>query len=254
MQTLFIGQNLIELPFIASTSTYASELLQKGDVVEGTVVSTLDQRSGRGQRGNNWFSEPSQNLTFSVILKPVFLPINRQFDLNKAISLSVCDFIQTELNCNSSSKCKIKWPNDIYVNNKKLGGILIENILKGNQIAYSIVGIGLNINQENFHESLPNPTSLKLFTGIQYELQLLLKKLCLYIEKRYLRLKNNNTKNLNVDYLYLLYRYNLISEYEYNSNRILAKITDVSDSGKLILKNEEGTLLNCDFKEIRFVI
>ncbi len=252
MQTLFIGQNHIELPFIASTNTYASELLQRENVMEGTIIYTLNQHLGRGQRGNNWESEPGKNLTFSIILKPAFLPVYKQFDLNKAISIAVVDFIQSQLEFSYS--CKIKWPNDIYINDKKLGGILIENILKGNQITYSIVGIGLNINQENFHESVPNPISLKLHTGIQYDLKFLFQNLCSCIEKRYLSLRNNDSDYLNTNYLSFLYRYGFYSEYEYLGDRIIAKIIGVADQGKLILEKENGTLLSCDFKEIRFVI
>ena len=254
MNTLFIGQNHIELPFIDSTNTYASELLQKGDVIEGTTVFTFDQRLGRGQRGNHWHSKAHQNLTLSIILKPAFLPINKQFELNKVVSLGLRDFIHAQLRTYQLLQCKIKWPNDIYVNDKKIGGILIENILKGNQIAYSIIGMGININQENFDESIPNPVSLKLLTGIQYNLKAMVEELCLYIEKRYLCLSNNNIENLNTDYLSFLYRYNFFSTYEYYGTKIIAKIIGVEDGGKLILEKENGTLLSCDFKEIRFVI
>lgn len=253
MNTLFIGQTLIELPLVNSTNSYAMDLIQKSEVVEGTIIHALNQVDGRGQRGNIWHSEAGKNLTISVILKPSFLPAHRQFDLNKVISLAVFDFIGSKIPA-LKEQCKIKWPNDIYIGDKKIGGILIENSLKGNQISWAIIGIGLNINQETFHPSIPNPVSLKQLSNITHQLNELLEELCLFIEARYLQLKNNSTATLNADYLSVLFRYKQFSNYIYNNESIYAKMIGVSDQGRLIIEKEDGTLTSCDFKEISFVL
>lgn len=266
MGTLFVGQNLIELASVSSTNTYAAELLQKMTVTEGTVVFTLNQSNGRGQRGNSWESEPTKNLTFSVILYPTFLPAKRQFDLNMAISCAIWECLYEQIQIPLfGQKLKVKWPNDIYVENKKIGGVLIENSLIGNQIASSIVGIGLNVNQEAFNPSVPNAISMKKLTQTSYNINNLLEHLCLYIEKYYVRLARiwkhqhqlenvDSIAYLATDYLKVLYRHNILSTYLYNGETIQAKLIGVSLDGKLNLQKEDFSVISCDFKEISFLI
>jgi BirA family biotin operon repressor/biotin-[acetyl-CoA-carboxylase] ligase len=254
MRTLFVGQNMIELAVVSSTNSYAAELIQHSQIIEGTLIYAQHQSNGRGQRGNSWLVEPNKNLTISIVLRPSFLSIHNQFDLNKAISLAVCDFIASYLPQNLKSVCKIKWPNDIHVENKKLGGILIENTVKANQISWSIVGIGLNINQENFSESLVNAISLKQINHIEYELKMLLENLCMSIETRYLQLKLKGIEKINADYLSHLFRLNEFANYVHENIQIRAKIKGVSNYGHLILEKEDNTTISCDFKEISFII
>src|SRR5687768_14177982 len=139
MTTLFIGKNVIELDSIDSTNSYSKELIIKEKPIEGTIITAREQLSGRGQMGNSWNAEAGKNLTLSIILYPDFLDADKQFYLNIAVCLAVKDFCESVL----GDEIKIKWPNDVYHRDKKLGGILIENTIKGSQIASAVVGIGI---------------------------------------------------------------------------------------------------------------
>ena len=125
-----------------------------------SVVSALEQTKGRGQRGNRWSSQPGENLTFSLIVKDFRIKANEQSAISQATALSL-----TKLLGRHGIEARIKWPNDIYAGDNKICGILIENSLKGMEIDWSIIGIGLNVNQTSFPEDLPNPTSMRLCTG-----------------------------------------------------------------------------------------
>ena len=194
MMTIFIGQYCIKLDKVDSTNSHLTQLCSEKNIPEGAVVITQQQEQGRGQRGTNWQSEAGKNITLSILLKPTFLKPEEQFALSKTISLGVLDFIS------SIYLSKIKWPNDIYIDDKKVGGILIENSVSGNSISHSIIGIGINMNQEKFSEELPNPTSLKLISGKEFNLEDCLEQLCSTIEKRYLQLRNH-PKEVDSDYL-----------------------------------------------------
>ena len=161
--TLFIGKNLVFVPECPSTNTLALEISQQSPVKEGTVVITDSQTAGKGQRGNTWEARPELNLTFSVILKPGFLAINKQFYLNVLISLGLRDYLKEK----TSVTAYIKWPNDILVHGKKISGILIENQLRGSLLLNSIAGIGLNLNQKEFGSR--SATSLSLLTGNEFD-------------------------------------------------------------------------------------
>ena len=155
--TLFIGQNLVKLSEVNSTNTYLKELVSKSEpLIEGTVIMADHQFAGRGQKDNIWYSQAGKNLTFSIYLKPSSLAVSKQFVLNMVICLGIVDALKPILGNDS----KIKWPNDIYFKNNKLGGILIENSTKGYQLKESIIGIGLNVNQKDFPESLSRVTSI----------------------------------------------------------------------------------------------
>ena len=142
--TLFIGKKIVYLPNCHSTNDSALSILGSNDVFEGTTIITSRQTSGKGQKGNRWQSEPGKNLTFSIILKPGFLDVKQQFKLNFAVSLGIFDFLSSFF----KSHVKIKWPNDIYYKDSKIAGILIENSIRSMKMQHSIVGVGLNVNQE----------------------------------------------------------------------------------------------------------
>ncbi|MDP4187625.1 MAG: biotin--[acetyl-CoA-carboxylase] ligase, partial [Bacteroidota bacterium] len=165
---------------IDSTNYFAMNLAMKPDTEEFTVVWADEQTSGRGEGNNFWESEAGKNLTFSIILKPCFLKIEQQFFLSKAISLAIANFLQP-----IAGHISVKWPNDIYWKNKKICGILIENIVEQNIIRNSIAGIGLNINQEKFLSNAPNPVSLKNIMKQDYDLEFCLKEILLQIERFY---------------------------------------------------------------------
>jgi len=247
---LFIGRNLITLKEVDSTNTFLKDALSKSTpLLEGTVIMADKQLAGRGQTGNSWISEAGKNLTFSILLNPVFLPIERQFDLNMALSLALNDFF----NKYELLGAAIKWPNDSYLNNKKIGGILIENILQGNKIKHAIIGIGLNVNQENFPPNLKNVTSLKQALHQDYNLMQILGEICDFIEARYLQLKAGNIDKLRDEYLSKLYLKDENALFRFNSEIQNAIIRDITASGQLVIETSSG-LQYFNNKEIEFII
>lgn len=250
MNTLFIGQNRVELPTVDSTNNYALELVKTTKIADGTVIWAQEQTHGRGQRGNEWQSQPNRNLTLSLILNSN-LKADKQFYLTKAISLGVADFVSDLLE--DPSEVKIKWPNDIFVGDKKIGGILIENILRGEQISTSVIGIGLNVNQIAFDTDLRKATSLKLHTGKTFVIKDCIDNLCEHIEPRYLQLKTNKEDLLNLDYAQQLYQLDQLCDYTHNGKYFKATLNGVNEQGKLLLKLQNGEVLSCDFKEVVFL-
>ena len=239
------------MPSCHSTNDIAAEIIQNKEVFEGTIVITSDQTAGRGQRGNAWETMPGQNITASFILKPDFLIATEQFKLNIAISLGIYEFLSQYMPKNLN----IKWPNDIYFGDLKMGGVLIENSLSGSRIAYSIIGIGLNINQLNFTESNNRAISLRLATQSldEFDIENLLGELCSSLEKYYLQLKNGHYLKQKETYLKILYRFQETHFFRKNGERFLAKIIDIASSGHLMLEIN-GEVEHFDFKEISFEI
>jgi BirA family biotin operon repressor/biotin-[acetyl-CoA-carboxylase] ligase len=246
VDTLFIGQKIIYLPTCQSTNTYALDLLAGEPILEGTTVITSHQTAGRGQRGNTWEAEPDQNLTFSTILTPNFLPIAENFYLNMAISLAIQHFLANYL----GEGIKIKWPNDLIYNWQKVCGVLIENTIRKSAIEKSVVGIGVNINQTRF--GVDTATSLKNITGRDYHLEPLLAQLLKNIEEQYLALHQKNHNQLKINYLEKLIGYQEWLTYQVNGNYYQGKIIDIELSGKLQMEIE-GEVRSFDFKEISLV-
>jgi BirA family biotin operon repressor/biotin-[acetyl-CoA-carboxylase] ligase len=247
---LFIGRNLITLKEVDSTNTFLKDVLSKSTpLLDGTVIMADRQLAGRGQTGNSWISEAGKNLTFSILLNPVFLAIERQFDLNMALSLALNDFF----NKYELKGAAIKWPNDSYLKNKKIAGILIENILQGNRIKHAIIGIGLNVNQEDFPANLKNVTSLKQALHQDYNLMQILGEICDFIEARYLQLKAGNINKLRDEYLSKLYLKDENALFRFNSEIQNAIIRDITASGQIVLETSSG-LQYLNNKEIEFII
>lgn len=247
--SLFIGKNLIELHSVDSTNNYAKALLSNSAPVEGTAILAWEQYSGRGQRGNAWVAEAGQNITVSYILYPGFLEIEKQFFLNMAASLAVKDFCEFTLN----EELKIKWPNDIYYLDKKIGGLLIENTINGNHISASIIGIGLNINQREFDTSLPNPTSFRLISHKNHELKELVMQLSSFLEKYYLQLRQLHYNFLDKAYTESLYRYQQTHEFKKGEQILRGEITGITKEGRLII-DCNGKEQKFNFKEVEYVI
>lgn len=253
MKTLFVGQNCIYLNTIHSTNSYAIELLKETKPAEGTLIYTFEQQNGRGQRGNTWHSEPNKNGAFSYIFYPSFLQADEQFLLTQVTSLAVADLMAEALQNNDKlQKIRIKWPNDIYVGNQKIAGILIENSLRDKNIQHAIIGIGININQTSFSSEF-NATSLALITKKELDLKGVMNRLCDFMEARYLQLKTNKQAILNNAYLDRLYRLNEWQWYQTGGNRFEGKITGVSSIGKLEMELRNGEQVNFNLKEIQFL-
>ncbi len=250
LNTLFVGRTLHDLQELASTNEYALALLSKSNPPEGTVISTPCQTDGRGQIGSKWESEPGKNINLSIILYPDFLEVRQQFRLSQAISLAVCDFVKNYL---PSFQVAIKWPNDIYVANLKIAGILIQNTLMNNCIRASVAGIGININQTEFLSHPPNPTSLTLQTGRVYDLRELVPALCHFVETRYLQLKSGKMVFLQGDYLRCLYRFGEPCAYQRANGEVFhGAISGLEESGKLKL-SVNGREEVFGLKELKFL-
>jgi len=247
--TLFIGQCLVKLPEIDSTNNYLKKLLSNTKpLAEGTVIMADHQFAGRGQQNNVWEAEKGKNLTISILLNPSFLSLNQQFYLNKAVSLGINDCLSEII----GEDCKIKWPNDIYFKDQKMGGVLIENIAQGRNIKSSIVGIGINVNQQNFGDNVARPTSLSKILHRNYDLNDLLSQLCKSIENRYLELKDNAIDCLDKDYLSKLYRLNEVNEYLIDDELYSGAIKGVTNQGLLLLQTNDE-LKSLDLKQVKFI-
>ena len=238
LNTLFVGHRVKVLDKVNSTNVYIRELLEKAPLDEGLIVWALEQYAGKGQRGSSWLSQPGVNLTFSVLLRPHFLAIKDQFWFTKALALSVAEFVSSSLG--EGPEVRIKWPNDVYVNDRKIAGILIENILEKSLIKYSIAGIGININQETFDPSLPNATSLKLLSGKEFDLNACLENICVSIEKFYLQLRSADYKKIDEAYHKLLYRKDIWSKFSMNGEPTEGMIKGVSAAGHLLINTKTG--------------
>jgi len=251
--TLFIGKNLIELDSVDSTNSFARQLLSNSRPAEGTVIMAKEQFAGRGQMGNKWSTEAGKNITLSIVLYPDQLEADKQFFLNMAIALAVKDFCEFVL----LDEVKIKWPNDIYYHDKKIGGILIENSISGSKITSSVLGIGINVNQEEFDEGLPNPASLiqikKPADASTYDIPKLVEELCSCIEKYYLQLRQLHYNFLDKAYTEALYRYQQTHEFKRGESTFKGEINGVTKDGKLVIHS--GTKeLRFGFKEVEYII
>lgn len=241
----------IKLSTALSTNSYMRPLANT--LPNGTVIYTPCQTAGRGQKGNSWESEPGKNLTYSLLLKRPRVDARHQFIISEGCSLAVLDMLSSH-----TGGISIKWPNDVYWHDKKICGMLIENSLNGNDIAWSILGVGININQDYFASDAPNPVSLKLITGKEHDLDELLRDVCGRTEQLcdFANATESALKNMHGRYLRHLYR-NDGREHEWelpDGTRIHASIASVAPDGMLSLRHHNGTVHSYAFKQVRHVI
>ncbi len=253
METLFVGNNIIHLTEVDSTNSYAKALLKDVKLPEGTVISTDNQTKGKGQRGNIWVAEPAANITCSVILYPKFLNASDHFFLSKVISLAIHATL-AELLDSGNYDIKIKWPNDILVNNKKICGTLIENSFRQDKLQESVIGIGLNVNQEDFGELSEKATSLKLLSDKGFDKATVLKRLLKHIEVQYLQLKQGKETVIHENYLKHLLLFGENSKFKdlKNDQELKGKIVDVLSNGHLVIETAKKVRKEFDMKEIGF--
>lgn len=231
-----------------STNTLLSERLQTENLPDGYTVYTYHQTQGRGQRGNTWESEPGQNLLFSTLIVPNHLQASKQFIISQIVALALKKVLDTY-----TQGISIKWPNDIYWNDKKIAGILIENTLAGAEVVSSIIGVGLNVNQLQFVSNAPNPVSLAQITGRSYNQKTILTeirhaldelKISMYSEPQFIA----------QNYMLALYRAANFYTYQTATETFEARIADVQSDGKLILELPNGEQRGFYFKEVGFVL
>ncbi len=247
--TLFIGQSFLQLPGVDSTNNYLKLLISKSEpLADGTVIMADHQFAGRGQQGNSWFSKPGLNLTFSIYLRPNFLNASNQFSLNIAVSIGIRNALAQYI----SKGISIKWPNDIYFNDKKIGGVLIENTLVGNVIKSTIIGIGINVNQQGFDgDLLIRASSLAEILQQDVDLMELLNNICHAIEVEYLKLRAGAADDHLSNYLKNLYRFGKSSIYKQKELLFEGTITNVTQAGQLVMLSD-GEELRFNVKEVEF--
>ena len=241
----------IKVSQTASTNTYLSRLA--ATLPGGTVIYTPSQTAGRGQKGNSWESEDGKNLTFSMLLKRPPVKARDQFYLSEAAALAVVEALTAE----AGDGFTVKWPNDVYWLDKKVCGMLIESSLDGSDIVTSIVGIGINVNQERFLSDAPNPVSLKGITGHEHDLMTLLKRVCSRIEQLVESLGDDAARQqLHRQYMVALYR-NDGQQHPYEDaagHRFMASVAGIAPDGTLTLRHDDGSTRDYLFKEVKHII
>lgn len=241
--------NLIKLDAIDSTNDFLKKLSQNESIENLTVVTAKSQTNGRGQMGAKWNSEPHKNLTTSILIKDLLLDVNAIFGLNVAIALAVI----TALEHLEIPDFAIKWPNDIVAENKKIGGILIENSIKSNGTIESIVGIGLNVNQTNF-ENLPKASSLKCILNKDFEVEDVLLRIYDEIKVNLLDVKNQDLSHLWARYNDKLFKKGIPMPFEdINKKRFMGITQKVKLNGQLEILLEDDSLKCFQIKEIQML-
>jgi BirA family biotin operon repressor/biotin-[acetyl-CoA-carboxylase] ligase len=243
--------NIIHLAEIGSTNTYLRENIH---TIEAPAFIYADiQNAGRGQRGNTWLSEPYANLLFSALWKPANLPANKQFSLSEAVALSIVEALAS-LHVTAS----VKWPNDIYVDDRKICGILIENALMGTSLEHSIIGAGINLNQRSFPASLPNPVSVHQITGVDTDIDAFISTLLGIMTTKLQSIETEDDRTeLHHQYMRTLWRGDGTAHPFRNpvtGETFLATIIDVEPMGHLRLRTTDGSDLRYAFKEVEFVL
>lgn len=237
---------------VGSTNSALSELVASGDLQSGFMLMARCQVNGRGQRGNSWESAPFLNLTASMLLRPRQTEPSDQFYLTMVVSLGVIDTLTQLL---PDANWAIKWPNDIYCDDRKIAGILIENVLMGNHFGYCIAGIGLNINQTIFTSNAPNPVSLRTIAGREFTIDQVAADLRRAVVHRFDQLESGGGSGLRVDYLEKLFRRGIASTFIHNDQTIRAVVIGVDEYGRLMLTNlADGVVVVAAFKEIAYQI
>ena len=242
---------VIRLKEVDSTNIYAKEILKKfPEIDEGTTIAAGFQTSGMGQDVNRWESHAAQNILFSTILHPVFLRPDELFYLNISIALALFDFVESY----QIQNAKIKWPNDIYVGNKKIAGILIYNDLEYTHVRNSIIGIGININQETFDAAIPNPISFKNILSTEFDIHICLETLLDCIEKRYNKLKSKDFDELYSEYhdaLFLLGQESIFLD-NVKGEEFEGIIDGVRTDGRIRIITAQGIRF-FEFREIKYI-
>lgn len=224
-------------------------LLKDGAPGEGTIIYTDFQSAGKGQPGNTWESEEGKNLLFTVILYPGMIPPADQFLISMTVSLGICDFLKRY-----TGACRIKWPNDIYAGNDKISGILIENSIKGDIIESCVIGIGLNVNQQRFTGGAPNPVSMTMISGIQYDLKKCLSELADNLDKRYKSLIGGMYDEIRSEYIGSLYRLDEWHKFKTAAGILKGRIRSVGISGILQIEDHRNKMHEFSFKEIEYLL
>jgi BirA family transcriptional regulator, biotin operon repressor / biotin---[acetyl-CoA-carboxylase] ligase len=255
-----IGLPFAELQSVDSTNNYARQQIHAGLAQHGMAIFAHEQLSGKGQRGKGWSSEKGVNIILSIVINPQPLLLTQQFMLSACVAVAVHDlFIKY-----AGADTKIKWPNDLYWQDRKAGGVLIESVVGSRESGvgsqesgvgsweWAIVGIGININQTAFPSELPNPVSLKQITGKNFDTVELAKELCELLNKNFDELVNEGFEKIYAAYLADLYKINSTVKFKKDNRLFEAMIRSVSPSGKLIVQHSIEE--EFEFGEVEWII
>ncbi len=238
---------LIHLTTVNSTNSYLKGLIKHDKVSGDTVVVADYQDGGKGQGENIWESRRKENLLFSWLVFPAFLAVSDQFVLSKAVSLGIVAALR-EFGLNS----QIKWPNDIICNDKKLGGILIENSIQGDILKNSVVGIGINVNQLSFPSFSFSATSMSEQSGKIFDIQVIMERVMHHLKIMYNQLQEGDLKQINHLYLEKLYRKDSLSIFEAGLERFEGKILNVNEFGELEIE-VSGRIRTFGFHSLKMI-
>lgn len=244
--------NILVLDSLPSTNSYLRQ--EMAQAPHGTAVAARSQTAGRGQRGNSWEAEPGQNLTFSVMLRPGGIEAAGQWAVSEAVAVAVAETLRPLLD--DPRRLTLKWPNDVYVDDMKLGGILIENSLQGSVIARSVAGIGINVNQRVFRSDAPNPVSLWQLTGREHDLGPLLERLVDAIIKAADRAATPQGRAETARrYRAMLWRREGFHPYAQPGGETFeAAIDSIAPTGHITLRHRDGSLSTHAFKEVVAIV
>ena len=246
MYTVLHMKNTLSISETNSTNALLWEMVRGNKLPEGFTLHADFQTAGKGQIGNSWESASGKNLLFSTVLYPVHIAPDEQFLVSQLVSIGIKRVLDEY-----AKDITVKWPNDIYWNDKKIAGILIENSLQGNRIKAVVIGIGLNVNQKEFLSKAPNPVSLLHIIGKRQNRKKLLERICKSIFELYEEL---DTDKIRSEYAKALYRKDGFHAYSTDTESFRAKIITVCPDGQLVLETDKGDRKEFYFKEVKFII
>lgn len=253
MRTRIIGQEFIELATVDSTNKYAAELLAERKAAHGTVILAHEQTVGRGQRGRIWRTAPRLDIATSVVLLPIGLVAHKQFVLSKIAALAVHDVVAEAMLVSvgrSADRVRIKWPNDVLVDRRKVAGILISNEVVGGQVTSSVLGIGINVNSSDLDADF-NATSLRMETGIELDRMRIVEHLCQRLE-HWLDIYSSGPQLITLKYTELLWHKGRFTDFELDGLPFSARPMDVDPEGRLMVEDENGAVKAYGLERLRF--
>jgi BirA family biotin operon repressor/biotin-[acetyl-CoA-carboxylase] ligase len=240
-----IGQPFTILSSVDSTNNYAMARVQAGLAQHGAAWFAHEQTAGKGQRNKHWLTNPSENILLSVVIQPFTLTASEQFLLSASVALASYDFYKNY----AGDETAIKWPNDLYWRDRKAGGILIENNLRGGEWTFAIAGLGININQTLFDPGVPNPVSLKQITGKDFNVIQLARELCVHLEKRFQQLQSPRAESIMNAYEAVMYKRGQVARFKKDGKVFDAIVQGVAPSGRLIAGDRQY-----DFSELEWIL
>jgi len=242
-----IGDHFIEIPTVDSTNIYAMQQVHARMTKHGTVYFAHEQTQGKGQRGRSWSSRKAENIILSVVYEPLSINPSSAFLLSSAVALACYRFCKVH----TGDEMSIKWPNDLYWRDRKAGGILIENLVRGNQWEFAIAGIGLNINQVSFPAELPNPVSFRQITGKEFQVLQLARELCRHLQESW-RLMIEFPEKIALEYNQALYKRGELVKLRQDNRIFEARIDRVNANGQLEVFSSMPETFN--FGEVTWIL